>query len=246
METIALIIFILTYTGIIFTRLPWINIDRPSAAFFGAISMVLFGVLSFEEAINAIDFNTISLLLGMMILIAVLELDGFFTFIAKRTISISKNKTQLLTIIVFVTGTSSAFLVNDAVVLLFTPVVIEICRSGKLNPIPYLIAEIMASNIGSAMTITGNPQNILIGINSNIAYGKFLIYLAPVSLIGMVLLIFVIKFFFRNEFKSQDTIGFSKNNLNYDFTSMKFFISPSSLSSSWYSGFWGLNSKLLR
>lgn len=222
METITLIIFILTYLGIIFTRLPWINIDRPSAAFFGAIAMVLFGVLSFEDAINAIDFNTISLLLGMMILIAVLELDGFFTFIAKRTISISKNTSQLLVIIVFVTGIASAFLVNDAVVLLFTPVVIEICRSGKLDPVPYLIAEIMASNIGSAMTITGNPQNILIGINSNIAYGKFLLYLAPVSLIGMVLLIFVIKLFFRNEFKSREAIEFSKNNLNYDFKSMKF------------------------
>ncbi len=106
----------------------------------------------------------------MMIVIAVLEIDGFFTFIAEKTISLSKNRSQLLTIVVFVTGIASAFLVNDAVVLLFTPVIIQICRSARLNPIPYLIAEIIASNIGSAMTITGNPQNILIGMQSGISY----------------------------------------------------------------------------
>ena len=79
MTTTAVIIFIITFLGIIYTRLPKVNIDRPSAAFFGAVAMILFGVLSFEEAVLAIDFNTIALLLGMMIIIVVLELDGFFT-----------------------------------------------------------------------------------------------------------------------------------------------------------------------
>ena len=137
MTTTAVIIFIITFLGIIYTRLPKVNIDRPSAAFFGAVAMILFGVLTFEEAVLAIDFNTIALLLGMMIIIVVLELDGFFTFIAEKTISLSKSRNQLLIIIVFVTGIASAFLVNDAVVLLFTPVIIQICRSAKLNPIPY-------------------------------------------------------------------------------------------------------------
>ncbi|MDZ7624870.1 MAG: SLC13 family permease [Ignavibacteriaceae bacterium] len=137
MTTTAVIIFIITFLGIIYTRLPKVNIDRPSAAFFGAVAMILFGVLTFEEAVLAIDFNTIALLLGMMIVIAVLELDGFFTFIAEKTISLSKSRNQLLTIIIFVTGIASAFLVNDAVVLLFTPVIIQICRSAKAksNPI---------------------------------------------------------------------------------------------------------------
>jgi Na+/H+ antiporter NhaD/arsenite permease-like protein len=222
MTTTAVIIFIITYLGIIFTRLPKLNIDRPSAAFFGAVAMIIFGVVTFEEAVKAIDFNTIALLLGMMILIAVLEIDGFFTFIAEKTIAYSKSRFQLLFVIVFVTGISSAFLVNDAVVLLFTPVVIEICRSGKLNPIPYLMAEIMSSNIGSAMTITGNPQNILIGINSGIPYASFLFHLLPVSIIGMVILVVVIRLFFRNEFKSKDRIQFQEKEFNYDFISMKF------------------------
>jgi Na+/H+ antiporter NhaD/arsenite permease-like protein len=221
MTITAIIIFVITFLGIIYTRLPKVNIDRPSAAFFGAVAMILFGVLTFEEAVSAIDFNTIALLLGMMIVIAVLELDGFFTFIAEKTISLSKTRNQLLTIIVFVTGIASAFLVNDAVVLLFTPVIIQICRSAKLNPIPYLIAEILASNIGSAMTITGNPQNILIGMQSGIPYTYFLLHLLPVSLIGMILIILLIKPFFRNEFKNGNHLVFQGEEFNYHLKSMK-------------------------
>jgi len=222
MTTTAVIIFVITFLGIIYTRLPKVNIDRPSAAFFGAVAMILFGVLTFEEAVLAIDFNTIALLLGMMIIIVVLELDGFFTFIAEKTISLSKSRNQLLIIIVFVTGIASAFLVNDAVVLLFTPVIIQICRSAKLNPIPYLIAEIMASNVGSAMTITGNPQNILIGMQSGISYSKFLFHLLPVSFLGMILIVLLTKIFFKKEFKNGDQLVFEGNKFNYNFHSMKF------------------------
>lgn len=222
MTTVAVIIFTLTFLGIIYTRLPKVNVDRPSAAFFGAIAMILFGVISFEEAVLSIDFNTIALLLGMMIVIAVLELDGFFTLIADKTISLSKTSNQLLIIIVFITGIASAFLVNDAVVLLFTPVIIHICRTAKLNPVPYLIAEIMASNIGSAMTITGNPQNILIGMQSGISYSKFIFHLLPVSLIGMLVIVLVIKFFFKNDFMKDSQLTFTKENNTYNFKSMKF------------------------
>lgn len=222
MTTAAVIIFTLTFLGIIYTRLPKVNVDRPSAAFFGAVAMILFGVISFEEAVLSIDFNTIALLLGMMIVIAVLELDGFFTLIADKTISLSKTSNQLLIIIVFITGIASAFLVNDAVVLLFTPVIIQICRSAKLNPVPYLIAEIMASNVGSAMTITGNPQNILIGMQSGISYSKFIFHLLPVSLIGMLVIVLVIKFFFKNDFMKNSQLTFTKKSSSYNFQSMKF------------------------
>jgi Na+/H+ antiporter NhaD/arsenite permease-like protein len=222
MKTTALIIFIITYTGIIFTRLPKINIDRPSAAFFGAVAMMVFGVLSFDEAVQAIDFNTIFLLLGMMIIITTLQLDGFFSWIATRTIAWSKTQTRLLIMIVFATGISSAFLVNDAVVLLFTPVIIVICRSSSLNPVPYLIAEILASNIGSAMTITGNPQNMLIGMNSGIPYPVFLLKLMPVSLLGMLLIILVMRLIYPSVFKGRKPIQFSGNGFEYKYASMRF------------------------
>lgn len=229
MHYAALIIFILTYTGIIFTRLPKMNIDRPSAAFFGAVSMVLFGVLGFDEAIRAIDFNTIALLLGMMIIVSTLELDGFFSLIASSTLSYSSTPLRLLTILTFITGISSAFLVNDAVVLLFTPVIILICRSVKVNPLPYLIAEILASNAGSAMTITGNPQNMLIGINSGISYTHFLLQLLPVSLAGMVIIVLVVKWMYPSDFKKKsfevNASSLKNTNANqefaYDYKSMR-------------------------
>lgn len=207
-QLLALCIFILTYLGIIFTRLPGVNIDRPSAAFSGAIAMVLLGVFTPQEAIQAIDFNTIVLLLGMMIMVAALQIDGFFTFIATKTITYSKTRFRLLSLIVLVTGVASAFLVNDAVVLMFTPVIIYICRSSKINPIPYLIAEILASNIGSVMTITGNPQNMLIGLASGISYTDFLIHLLPVSLLGMVLVVGVIRLFYKKEFNQKEVLDF--------------------------------------
>ena len=221
-QLVALIIFIITYTGIIFTRLPWLNIDRPSAAFFGAVAMILFGVLSFDEAIYAIDFNTIGLLLGMMIIIASLQADGLFNYLTEKSIIIAKNQRRLLTYIVFFTGVSSAFLVNDAVVLMFTPIVILICRSSKLNPMPYLIAEILASNIGSAMTITGNPQNMLIGLNSEISFGAFMLYLLPISLVGLWMIVVFIRWYFNDEFSKVKTIAQSEDKLAYRFDSLRF------------------------
>ncbi|MDP4277104.1 MAG: anion transporter [Bacteroidota bacterium] len=209
-QLIALIIFCLTYLGIIFTRLPGVNIDRPSAAFCGAIAMVLFGVLTPGEAVAAIDTNTIFLLLGMMIIIATLQLDGFFTLIARKTIAYSKTRFRLLCLIVLMTGLSSAFLVNDAVVLMFTPVIIRICRSSKLNPVPYLIAEILSSNVGSAMTMTGNPQNMLIGMSSGIPYSTFMLRLLPVSLTGMLLIVGVIRLLYRKAFNNKEILVFSE------------------------------------
>ncbi len=222
MQTTALIIFVITYIGIIFTRLPKVNIDRPSAAFFGAVAMILFGVLSFEEAIVAIDFNTIALLLGMMIVVATLQLDGFFSLIASKTISYARNQWRLLIIITFISGVASAFLVNDAVVLLFTPVIIMICRASGLNPIPYLIAEILAANAGSVMAITGNPQNMLIGVNSGIGYGEFLWRLAPVGILSMILIVWVVRWFYPSLFRNKKPIVFNGNGFEYNYASMRF------------------------
>lgn len=205
-QLLTLIVFGLTYLGIIFTRLPGVNIDRPSAAFSGAVAMVVLGILTPREALNAIDFNTILLLLGMMIIVATLQLDGFFTLVARQTIRWSKNRRGLLLVITLATGISSAFLVNDAVVLMFTPVIIQLCRKFHCNPIPYLIAEILSSNIGSAMTITGNPQNMLIGINSSISYASFLWHLAPVSILGMMLIVWIIRLLYRSEFKNKERL----------------------------------------
>jgi Na+/H+ antiporter NhaD/arsenite permease-like protein len=195
----ATIILIATYVGVAFTRLPKVNVDRPSAAFIGGVLMILFGVLTFEEAVKAIDFNTIALLLGMMILVSVLKVVGFFNLLAIKSVAAARTPRRLLLLVIIATATASAFLVNDAVVLLFTPVIIQACRARKVNPVPYLIAEAMASNIGSVCTIVGNPQNMLIGVTSGISFAHFFLYLLPVSVLSTVALTFIMYRFYHKD-----------------------------------------------
>jgi len=194
----ASIILGLTYIGIIFTRLPRVNIDRPAAALGGAVLMVLAGVLTFQQAVDALDFNTLTLLMGMMLLIGVLQRAGFFVFLASRSIAIARTPGKLLLVVVAATAIFSAFLVNDVVVLIFTPVIIQACRMLKVNPVPYLMAEAMASNIGSTATIVGNPQNMLIGVTSGISFVRFFLYLLPVAVLGSLILMGIVFLFYRD------------------------------------------------
>lgn len=198
----AAVILALTYVGVAVTRLPRVNVDRPSAAFTGAVLMVLLGVLSFDAAMQEIDFHIIGLLLGMMLLVAVLKQAGFFTYLASRLLSIGTSPVRLMVIVVVATGVLSALLVNDAVVLMFTPVVVQACRSMRVNPVPYLIAEAMASNIGSTATMVGNPQNMLIGTKSGVSFGYFFLVLAPVAMASLAALVLVIWLFYRREFRN--------------------------------------------
>lgn len=205
-QNITAIIFIISYIGIIFTTLPKVKVDRPSAAFFGVIALISFGIIDLQTAVSYIDYNTIALLIGMMIIIAVLELDGFFSLIVDRILAFSKSPFSLLVLITFATGISSAFLVNDAVVLLFTPIIIKVANELEVDPKPFLFAEIFSSNIGSAMTITGNPQNMLIGLKSGITYSYFFLMMLPISIVGMLLIVLVIRLFFRKiEWKKKFT-----------------------------------------
>ncbi|MBI2859799.1 MAG: hypothetical protein HYX90_12085 [Chloroflexi bacterium] len=190
---IAAVVLLLTYIGIAFAHVPRLRVDRPTAALAGAIMMVLFGVLTAEEAIASIDFNTIALLLGMMVVVSALQLSGFFQLLAAKSLALATSPTRLLVLVVVATGISSAFFVNDAVVLLFTPIVISACQARKVNPVPYLVSEAMASNIGSAATIVGNPQNMLIGMTAQISFGRFFIYLFPVAVLSTILLILIMK-----------------------------------------------------
>ncbi|MEJ0069120.1 MAG: SLC13 family permease [Pseudomonadota bacterium] len=143
-------------------RLPGFRIDRAGATLLGAALMVLCGVLSLEEAYRAIDFDTVTLLLGTMIVVAHLKLSGGFAlatgWIAERV----TGGFATLAFVVLLSGVASAFLVNDTVCLALTPLVFELVSRQGRNPVPYLLALAMASNIGSTATITGNPQNIMI------------------------------------------------------------------------------------
>jgi len=199
----AILIFGLTYLVLAIGRLPGFRVDRTGAAIIGASLMVAVNALSLSQAQQAINFDTIILLFGMMIVVANLQLSGFFSLVAGRVVEYAHRPVLLLLAIVGIAGFFSAFFVNDTMCLVLTPLVLEITETLRRNPVPYLLAVAMASNIGSVATITGNPQNMLIGSFSGIPYRQFLATLAPIALAGLVLTVLVIYLAYRSEFASR-------------------------------------------
>jgi len=185
----ALCIFVASYVALAIGKVPGLSIDRAGVALVGACLMVASGVETLDQAYRAVDMGTITLLLGMMIIVANLRLSGFFTLVSAWVARRMRQPLLLLMAIIAVSGVFSAFLVNDAICLVMAPLVVELTVDLDRNPIPYLLAVAMASNVGSAATITGNPQNMMIGSFSGIAYAQFAAALAPIALIGLVLTI---------------------------------------------------------
>ena len=198
----SILIFALTYLVLAIGRLPGFRVDRTGAAIIGASLMVAVNALTLQEAQQAINFDTIILLFGMMIVVANLQLSGFFSLVAERVVEHAHRPVLLLIAIVGVAGFFSAFFVNDTMCLVLTPLVLEITETLRRNPVPYLLAVAMASNIGSVATITGNPQNMMIGSFSGIPYRQFLATLGPIALAGLVLTVVVIYLAYHNEFQS--------------------------------------------
>lgn len=181
-------------------RLPGLRVDRTGAAIIGASLTIAFNVLTLDEAYRAINLDTLILLFGTMIVVANLRLSGFFGAVAAWAAEHAHHPLALLSSIVAVAGFFSAFFVNDTMCLVLTPLVLEIASALKRNPVPYLLAIAMASNVGSAATITGNPQNMLIGSFSGIPYSRFAAALAPIAAAGLLMTIAAIYFFYRSEF----------------------------------------------
>ena len=182
----AYAIFAGSYFVFALGKFPWMKIDRPGAAIIGAVLMVATRIVGAQEALGSIDFATIVLLFSMMVVVANLRLGGFFETIAEWVVERLQPHHLLPTVIV-TCGVLSAFLVNDIVCLVMTPFVLHMARRLGLPPVPYLIAVATASNIGSVATITGNPQNMLIGSLSGIGYVDFIRHLGPIAVGGLLL-----------------------------------------------------------
>lgn len=198
---IAILIFLGTYFVLAVGRFPGLRVDRTGAAMVGASAMVAAGVLSFNEALAAVDWSTLVLLLGMMIVVSNLRLSGFFRAVSAWVVRRAHRPITLLAGIVAVAGGMSALFVNDTMCLVLTPLVLEVTLALRRNPVPYLLAVAMASNAGSVATITGNPQNMMIGSLSRIPYPVFAMKLAPVALISLALTFVVIAVLYRREFR---------------------------------------------
>jgi Na+/H+ antiporter NhaD/arsenite permease-like protein len=177
-------IFLASYLVFAIGRFPGTKIDRPAAAVIGAALMFAFRVISPAKGIRSIDYATIVLLASMMLIVSSLHFAGFFERVA-GLVTKFVSPSHLLPGVIFSSGILSAFLVNDVVCLMMAPLLLKICQQFSKRPTPYLLALATASNIGSTATITGNPQNILIGSVSGIGYRHFLSALGPVAIVGL-------------------------------------------------------------
>jgi Na+/H+ antiporter NhaD/arsenite permease-like protein len=204
---LALTIFAATYLVLAIGHFPGFRIDRTGAAIIGASLMIGTGVLTFEEAVQAVDYSTLVLLFGMMIVVANLRFAGFFHWVSARAMRHTHRPWTLLAAVVAISGVFSAFFVNDTVCVALTPLVLETTRAMRRNSVPYLLAVAMASNVGSVATVTGNPQNMVIGTLSRIPYARFAAALAPVAAVGLVFTFAVIMLVYRKEFAGEQPLA---------------------------------------
>jgi Na+/H+ antiporter NhaD/arsenite permease-like protein len=194
-------IFAITYAGLAVGRVPGLRMDRAGIALVGATLMLVFGLLKFDDAVStaSIDYKTLFLLFGMMVVVGVLRLSGFFERLTNRALRRIRTPHGLLAATIMLSGVLSAFLINDVVCVALTPLVLHLARRLKFDPVPHLIALATAANIGSAGTITGNPQNIYIGSHSGISYLRFAARLLPVAALGLAINYLVIAFVYRGK-----------------------------------------------
>src|SRR5436305_12529991 len=197
--SVRLVILIVTYLLIAAQGLPWLRLTRPAASLLGAVAMVSIGGLALADAYAAIDMNVIVFLLGVLLLTAYLELGGFFEWVAARIVTYAHAPASLLAVVVGVAGLLSAFFVNDTLCLVLPPLVLAVVRPLGLRPLPYLLAIALGSNVGSAMTPTGNPQNMLIGVASGISFARFVGTLAIPSLGGLAIVFGVLTLVHRRD-----------------------------------------------
>ncbi|WP_223631826.1 SLC13 family permease [Corallococcus sp. EGB] len=203
----ALAIFLFTYIFIAGARLPFIKLDRPGGSLLGATLMVVAGVVtpaevfghSTERSHQAIDMDTLVLLLGMMLLAVYLAQANFFRAAGAKALKVAHTPRLLLVAVTLVSAFLSAFLVNDTVCLFLTPLVLAVVEDARLPPAPYLLAVCMGSNSGSVATFTGNPQNMLIQGASGLSYARFAAYMALPALLSTLIVAVALLYLFRKE-----------------------------------------------
>lgn len=187
MEFWLLAVFCLVYLGMVLGNLPGLALDRTGIALLGAIAFITLKDLSLQQAVADIDISAIAILFSFMIISAQFYYSGFYTYVASRVERYTIRPSSFLFLLIIVAGTLSAVLINDIVCLAMTPLLIRICLKKKLNPIPFLLGLACGSNIGSAITLIGNPQNMLIGQVLHMPFGEYSLYALVPCLIGWII-----------------------------------------------------------
>ncbi|HTN97239.1 MAG TPA: SLC13 family permease [Nordella sp.] len=193
MTSLAVIVFILVYIGMALGRVPWLRVERTGVALLGLIVLLASGDLSLAEAGQAVNMPTIALLFALMILSAQFEQSGFYGLVAAKVTHAARNPKVLLAFLIAVTGLLSAILTNDVIVFAFTPLICAGLLAQKLDPRPYLVALAGAANAGSAATLIGNPQNILIGQAGGLDFWRYLLLALPPVLASLAFVYWAVK-----------------------------------------------------
>lgn len=201
MNALHVILLIVIYAAIAVGEVPRLRMTRATIALAGAALLVVVGAISEHDAIAAIDVGTLLLLGAMMVINTNLRLAGFFRAVTARALRLARTPRALLALVIASAGVLSALFLNDTICLMLTALVVDIARRLERDPIPYLIGLATATNVGSVATITGNPQNIIIGQASGIPYLTFLAYLGPVALLGLIVCWVVIVLLYPREFR---------------------------------------------
>lgn len=183
--TIIIVVFALVYLGMFLGRLPQLKLDRTGVALLGAIVLLAVGVVGVEEARDAIDVPTLALLFGLMVVSAQLRLGGFYAWLTERLVALPLSPTQFLGVLIAAVGVLSAVFSNDVICLAVAPVLVDLTRRRGLDPVPFLLALACAANVGSAATLIGNPQNMLIGQSLKLSFAGFLALAGPPALLGL-------------------------------------------------------------
>lgn len=197
---IAIGVFVVTYLLIMSEK-----VNRTAVAMVGALLMVILNIEAQERAIHYIDFNTIGLLIGMMIIVNIMKKSGIFQYVAIKAAKIAKGDPwKILLYFALITGIASAFLDNVTTVLLIVPVTLVLTDTLELNPIPFLVPEILIANIGGTATLIGDPPNIMIGSATGLGFMDFLINLGPVVVIIFIVTMVAFKYGYRIHYRASD------------------------------------------
>ncbi len=205
---IAISIFVIAYVLIVTEK-----IDRMVAALLGGMAMIIFvGSYTQEEAFHHVDFNVIFLLAGMMLIAGVISETGLFQWLAVRAVQVGKgNPIRIMQILAIVTAVGSALLDNVTVVVLIAPVTLFVASSLGVNPLPFLIAEVIASNIGGAATLIGDPPNIIIGSAAGIDFVTFMLNMGPIVIVCLIFYVLLLPLLFRKQVPSTEQANSVEN-----------------------------------
>ncbi len=191
-------VFVAVYLSMLLGGIPGLRVDRTGAALLGCIVLLAGGAIEEKAAIESIDVPTLALLFGLMVVSAQFQLGGFYGMAIRRVIHIQASPSILLAAVIGFAGSLSAVLTNDVVCLTIAPLLLQLCLAKSLNPVPYLIALACAANVGSAATLIGNPQNVLIGETLNLSFNRYLLSAGPVCVLGLVVVWGVIALRYRS------------------------------------------------